>query len=39
MAQAPVDLSRAVWQTSSRSNNGGDCVAVAVAVAEEGDGA
>lgn len=29
MAQHDVDLSRAVWRKSARSNNGGDCVEVA----------
>jgi Domain of unknown function (DUF397) len=29
MAQEHVDLSRAVWRKSARSNNGGACVEVA----------
>jgi hypothetical protein len=29
MAREPVDLSRAAWRKSARSNNGGNCVEVA----------
>ncbi len=29
MAPKDIDLSRAVWRTSARSNNGGACVEVA----------